>query len=61
MLADWPVCYLDAFTSSRYPQRPRTLLNLLTKQLPSYGGPAWRPPSPTWPTMSPTDSAPWYW
>ena len=37
MLADWPVCYLDAFTSSRYPQRPRTLLNLLTKQLPSYG------------------------
>ena len=37
VLADWPVCYLDAFTSSRYPQRPRTLLNLLTKQLPSYG------------------------
>ena len=32
VLADWPVCYLDAFTSSRYPQRPRTLLNLLTKQ-----------------------------
>ena len=37
VLADWPVCYLDGFTSSRYPQRPRTLLNLLTKQLPSYG------------------------
>ena len=37
VLADWPVCYLDAFPSSRYPQRPRTLLNLLTKQLPSYG------------------------
>ena len=37
VLADWPVCYLDAFTSSRYPKRPRTLLNLLTKQLPSYG------------------------
>ena len=37
VLADWPVCYLDAFTYSRYPQRPRTLLNLLTKQLPSYG------------------------
>ena len=37
VLADWPVCYLDAFTSSRYPQRPRTLLNVLTKQLPSYG------------------------
>ncbi|UQT49529.1 hypothetical protein M5E87_06865 [Flavonifractor plautii] len=60
VLADWPVCYLDAFTSSRYPQRPRTLLNLLTKQLP-LTAPAWRPPSPTWPTMSPTDSAPWYW
>jgi len=37
VLADWPVCYLDAFTSSRYPQRPPTLPNLLTKQLPSYG------------------------
>ena len=37
VLADWPVCYLDAFTSSRYPRPPRTLLNLLTKQLPSYG------------------------
>ena len=37
VFADLPVCYLDAFTSSRYPQRPRTLLNLLTKQLPSYG------------------------
>ena len=37
VLADWPVCDLDAVTSSRYPQRPRTLLNLLTKQLPSYG------------------------
>ncbi|MFQ7453048.1 MAG: hypothetical protein ACLRNQ_18475 [Flavonifractor plautii] len=60
VLADWPVCYLDAFTSSRYPQRPRTLLNLLTKRLP-LTAPAWRPPSPTWPTMSPTDSAPWYW
>ena len=37
VLDAWPVCYLDAFTSSQYPRRPRTLLNLLTKQLPSYG------------------------
>ncbi len=37
VLDAWPVCYLDAFTSSRYPRRPRTLLNLLAKQLPSYG------------------------
>ena len=37
VLDAWPVCYLDSFTSSQYPRRPRTLLNLLTKQLPSYG------------------------
>ena len=37
VLEAWPVCYLDAFTSSQYPRRPRTLLNLLAKQLPSYG------------------------
>ena len=37
MLEDWPVCYLDSFSSSQYPRRPRTLLNLLAKQLPSYG------------------------
>ena len=37
VLADWPVCYLDSFSSSQYPRRPRTLLNLLAKQLPSYG------------------------
>ena len=36
-LEDWPVCCLDAFPSSRYPLRPRTVLNLLAKQLPSYG------------------------
>ena len=29
MLGEWPVCYLDSFASSQYPQRPRTLLNLL--------------------------------
>ena len=37
VLDAWPVCYLDSFTSTQYPRRPRTLLNLLTKQLPSYG------------------------
>ena len=37
VLDAWPVCYLDSFTSSQYPRRPRTLLNLLAKQLPSYG------------------------
>ena len=28
----------DAFTTSQYPMTPRSLANLLTKQLPSYGG-----------------------
>ncbi len=37
LLEEWPVCYLDSFASSAYPRRPRTLLNLLAKQLPSYG------------------------
>ena len=37
VLAEWPVCFLDAFTASQYPLRPRTVLNLLAKQLPSYG------------------------
>ena len=37
VLEDWPVCYLDSFTVSAYPSRPRTLLNLLAKQLPSFG------------------------
>ncbi|MEG2119947.1 MAG: transcription-repair coupling factor, partial [Pseudoflavonifractor sp.] len=37
VLAELPVAYLDAFTGSTYPQKPRTLLNLLAKQLPSYG------------------------
>ncbi|WP_186567607.1 transcription-repair coupling factor [Lawsonibacter celer] len=36
-LEQWPVCYLDSFAASQYPSRPRTLLNLLAKQLPSYG------------------------
>ena len=37
VLEDWPVCFLDSFTVSEYPARPRTLLNLLAKQLPSFG------------------------
>ena len=37
LLEDWPVCFLDSFTVSEYPARPRTLLNLLAKQLPSFG------------------------
>ena len=37
VLEDWPVCYLDAFSASSYPRWPRTVLNLLAKQLPSYG------------------------
>ena len=37
VLEDWPVCFLDSFTASEYPSRPRTLLNLLAKQLPSFG------------------------
>ncbi|MEA4955686.1 MAG: transcription-repair coupling factor [Pseudoflavonifractor sp.] len=36
-ISDWPVAYLDSFTSSQYPQRPRTLLSVTAKQLPSYG------------------------
>src|SRR5699024_4609564 len=31
-LLDWPVVYLDSFTSSSYPQRPKTLLSVLAKQ-----------------------------
>lgn len=37
VLGEWPVCFLDAFPSSSYPLRPRTLLSILAKQLPSYG------------------------
>ena len=36
-LEDWPTAYLDSFTASEYPRRPRTLLSVLAKQLPSYG------------------------
>ena len=37
VLDQWPVCCLDAFASAQCPLRPRTALNLLAKQLPSYG------------------------
>ena len=37
VLEEYPLCYLDSFASARYPRRPRSLLNLLAKQLPSYG------------------------
>ncbi|MGM9662716.1 MAG: transcription-repair coupling factor [Oscillospiraceae bacterium] len=37
-LADWPVCYLDALPTSRYPAPPKKLLTLMAKQLASYGG-----------------------
>ncbi len=36
-LAEWPTAYLDSFTSSQYPQRPRALIPVTAKQLPSYG------------------------
>lgn len=36
-LADWPLIFLDTFTSGSYPLRPRTLLDVLARQLPSWG------------------------
>ena len=33
----WPVTFLDSFTSSQYPSRPRSLHTVTAKQLPSYG------------------------
>lgn len=36
-LSDWPVVYLDSFSTSGYPLRPRALLDVIAKQLPSYG------------------------
>ncbi len=36
-LENWPTAFLDSFTSSRYPVRPRALINVSAKQLPSYG------------------------
>ena len=37
VLEDFPVVYLDAFASSRYPLPPRALLDVTAKQLPSFG------------------------
>jgi len=37
VLEGWPTAYLDTFVASGYPSRPRTILNVATKQLPSYG------------------------
>ena len=37
-LADWPMVYLDSFATSRYPAPPRTLLSMMAKQVPSFGG-----------------------
>ena len=37
-LEEFPVVMAESFTSSRYPVRPRALLNITAKQLPSYGG-----------------------
>ena len=36
-LGQWALAYLDSFTSSQYPQRPRQLLTVTAKQLSSYG------------------------
>lgn len=36
-LENYPTAYLDAFTSSQYPAKPRALIAVTTKQLPSYG------------------------
>ena len=37
LLEGWPMVYLDSFVGAQYPRKPRTLLNMLAKQLPSYG------------------------
>lgn len=36
-LDQWPVAFLDSFTSSQYPARPRALISVQSKQLSSYG------------------------
>ena len=35
---DYPAVMMDSFTGSSYPLRPRTMLSISTKRLPSYGG-----------------------
>ena len=37
-ISENPVIMADSFTGSSYPLRPRTMLNISTKRLPSYGG-----------------------
>ncbi len=37
VLSDFPICYLDSFIVSQYPIQPRTVLNVIAKQLPSWG------------------------
>ena len=35
-LEDWPLVYLDSFTTSNYPTPPKVLLSVTAKQLPSF-------------------------
>ena len=37
-IEDFPVIMADSFTGSHYPLKPRAILNISAKQLPSYGG-----------------------
>ncbi|MCD8005094.1 MAG: DEAD/DEAH box helicase, partial [Oscillospiraceae bacterium] len=37
VLSDWPVCFLDSFTGSGFPLRPRRLWSVQARQLPSFG------------------------
>ncbi|MBP1737210.1 MAG: transcription-repair coupling factor [Oscillospiraceae bacterium] len=38
VLERFPVCYFDSFAASSYPIAPRTVLSVMAKQLPSFGG-----------------------
>ena len=37
-IEDFPIVMADSFSASTYPLRPRMMLNISTKRLPSYGG-----------------------
>jgi len=37
VLDRWPCAYLDSFPHSRYPRRPRAMVSVTAKQLPSFG------------------------
>lgn len=39
-LKEFPVVMADAFTVGRYPMEPKTMVSVMAKQLPSYGGSA---------------------